>query len=70
MKIKPKCDEATLKCDGYGMNACMHPVTHIDEKGYVYCTSHGEQRQAHRRCRKLRAHELQTLRSGQPIERY
>ncbi len=55
----------TLKCDM--MEACAATVTHIDEKGFVYCTGHGDQRKAHRRCRKLRPAEIKKLTAGQTI---
>lgn len=57
-----------LVCD---MTAgCDAPVTHIDEKGYAYCTAHGEQRRFSHRCRKLRPHELRRLQRGEPIASY
>lgn len=46
---------------------CAAPVTHVDDKGYAYCTAHGEQRRQHRRCRKLRPHEVRTLEQGRTI---
>lgn len=50
---------------------CESPVTHIDNKGYVYCADHGPQRRASGTpCRKLTRAELNTLRSGQPIASY
>lgn len=58
----------TLRCE---MNAaCEHPVTHIDDSGFIYCASHGESRKAHRRCRKLRLAELRRLERGEKVERY
>ena len=46
---------------------CADPVTHVDEKGYVYCASHGQQRKYHCRCRKLRSAEKKTLEAGNTI---
>jgi hypothetical protein len=66
--IRVGSDEVTLTCDM--VKTCQAPVTYIDEKGFVYCTGHGQDRQSYRRCRKLRPHEIKTLRSGQPIARY
>jgi hypothetical protein len=57
-----------LHCD---MKAeCEQDVTYIDDHGFVYCTNHGQQRQSWRRCRKLRAHELNRLRRGQQVKSY
>ncbi len=50
---------------------CKAPVSHIDEKGYVYCAEHGAIRRRYGiRCRALSPAELATIRSGKPIERY
>jgi hypothetical protein len=57
-----------LKC---GMRReCQADVTHIDDKGYVYCREHGIERYSHRRCRQLTAKELRQLRSGIPLSSY
>jgi hypothetical protein len=58
----------TLHCDME--RACPAAVTHIDEKGFVYCADHGATRKNYCRCRKLRPAELRTLQSGKPIPRY
>lgn len=58
----------TLKCNME--KSCASPVTHIDAKGWVFCTPHGEARKVHRNCRKLRPHELRKLQRGEPIARY
>ncbi len=52
-----------LKCDM--RKECSSEVTHIDEKGYVYCSSHGAMRQC--RCRKLTPSEIMKLRAGEQI---
>ena len=52
-----------LKCDMH--TECEEPVTHIDDKGYVYCEVHGEERKAYRRCRKLRVAEVIKLERGE-----
>jgi hypothetical protein len=56
-----------LTCD---MTAeCTCAVTHIGNKGYVYCTQHAAERRASSRehCRKMRAWEINTLASGGQI---
>ena len=58
-----------LKCDG--LSACGAKVTHIDEKGFVYCQSCGLRRkQSQIRCRKLKSSELKSLENGKSLERY
>jgi hypothetical protein len=55
-----------LTCDME--RSCTRPVTHIDHKGFVYCTPHGEQRRTNGTpCRKLRPGEIEKLESGQTI---
>jgi hypothetical protein len=51
---------------------CEEPVSMIDDGGFVYCTTHGQTRQASPwcRCRKLRPHEVRRLKRGLKIERY
>jgi hypothetical protein len=49
---------------------CTEPVTHLDDKGFVYCTYHGILRRGWRPCRKLRKHELNRLARGEQIKRY
>ncbi len=55
-----------LKCDM--LVACKAPVTHVDNKGYVYCAGHGEQRRAACPCRALRPNEITKLTNGQTIK--
>lgn len=57
-----------LTCDM--VLGCAKPVTHIDDKGYVYCTDHGQDRQRSRRCRKMTDRELSTLRAGGTIKKF
>lgn len=57
-----------LICDG--VERCHATVTHIDNKGYVYCTEHGLERRMYRPCRKLRAWEMNRLRKGEPLRKY
>lgn len=47
--------------------ACTGEVTHIDEKGFVYCAPHGATRKSHCLCRQLRASELRALRECRTI---
>ena len=61
-------NDVALSCDM--SEECDHAVTHIDNSGWVYCTSHGEQRRYSKPCRKLRPHELNRLKRGQQITRY
>ena len=57
-----------LICDM--VDGCMEPVTHLDNKGYVYCTDHGIGRRDWRPCRKLRPWEIRRLLRDQPLARY
>lgn len=56
-----------LQCDMD--KACEGGVTHIDDKGFAYCTKHGTQRQrsGYGRCRKLRPSEIKKLERGETI---
>ena len=57
-----------LKCSG--TKECTCPVTHIDEKGFIYCSDHGKLRKMYMRCRKLTKSELKTLEDKKPIKKY
>lgn len=57
-----------LRCEW--SEECADPVTHLDNKGFVYCTGHGLERRGRRPCRKLRPHELRRLERGEPVKRY
>ena len=65
-----------LKCNGPigdrwdDDSVCSRPVTHIDEKGFIYCRECGDKRKAARRCRKLTATELNLLRAGEVLSAY
>lgn len=61
-------ERGALRCDM--SSSCTAPITHVDSDGYIYCTTHGVQRQATHRCRKLRTSELQQLRRGATLARY
>lgn len=58
-----------LKCD---MDKdCTKEVSHIDHKGYIYCTEHGLYRKCWgTNCRKLRPHELKRLINGETVKKY
>lgn len=57
-----------LKCE---MNhTCANAVTHLDNKGFIYCTFHGLQRRTTHPCRKLRAYEVKRLERGEAVKRY
>lgn len=58
----------TLRCDM--AEGCMEPVTHMDEKGFIYCLAHGNQRKSWKRCRKLKPAELRLLKDGKPLPKY
>lgn len=60
--------DGQLRCDM--VHGCTEPVTHIDDKGYAYCTKHGEERRGYRPCRKLRGWELRKLQRGEALARY
>lgn len=58
-----------LRCDM--QKDCEGTVTHVDEKGYVYCAVHGpERRQSGIRCRQLTIGEIAKLDRGEPIPYY
>ena len=60
--------ERVLTCDM--VEGCTEPVTHIDSKGYVYCATHGQERKATQRCRKLLPRERVQLLNDQPLAAY
>jgi hypothetical protein len=60
----------TLRCE-YTAD-CPGAVTHIDNKGFIYCQRHGQIRRESRHggCRKLRPHELRRLERGEKVKSY
>lgn len=62
----------TLTCEMSGN--CTRPVTHIDEKGYIFCTEHGIERRGYGDyriyCRKLRPHEINRIAHGDGLRSY
>lgn len=57
-----------LRCDM--VEGCAENVTHIDQKGYVYCENHGLERRVYQACRKLQGWEIRRLQRGTPLNRY
>lgn len=50
---------------------CTGLVTHLDEKGYVYCMHHGKQRRGGGiRCRQLKPAEVKRLQNGERLTKY
>ncbi len=58
--------ETSLSCDM--TVSCKAPVTHIDNKGYVYCTSHGKHRALSVPCRAMRPGEVTKIILGETIK--
>jgi hypothetical protein len=54
-----------LRCDQTA--SCEGDVTHIDDKGWLYCTPHGEGRRSVRPCRRMTEAEIATLTAGKTI---
>lgn len=59
-----------LKCEM--KTDCTEPVTHIGDKGYIYCATHAVTRRqsGYERCRKMRPAELKLIESGKPLSAY
>ena len=57
-----------IKCEM--RRECEKPVAMIDNKGFIYCAEHGQDRKFYCGCRKLRQHEINKLRRGEPLARY
>lgn len=53
-------------------NDCTADVTHIGNKGYVYCTGHAVSRResGYESTRKMRAWELRWVRNDRPLPSY
>lgn len=62
-------DGTSVRCDGW-CGDHHDGITHIDDKGYIYCAKCGPTRRTWRPCRKLRPHELNRIRRGQQVTRY
>ena len=49
---------------------CKNLVTHIDNKGFIYCEHHGKIRKTYRPTRKLKPSELKKISNGKTIKKY
>ena len=50
---------------------CSSEVTHLEDKGYIYCAEHAKVRRCYgHRCRKLRPHELRRVQAGLQVKKY
>lgn len=51
---------------------CTSEVTHIGDKGYIYCESHAARRRSggRERCRKMTPAEVQLIKDGKTIKKY
>lgn len=49
---------------------CRRPVTHIGERGWVYCAEHAECRRGFERCRRMRAWERALIEAGKQLPSY
>jgi hypothetical protein len=46
---------------------CPNPISHMGERGWLYCSQHAPLRAGFERCRKLRKWEVSRLESGHSI---
>lgn len=53
-----------------GEQNCNQRLTHIDHKGWTYCSDHAPRSDGWRRVRKMRAGEQNLIAAGQPIPSY
>ena len=51
-------------------NECTNAVTHIGEKGYVYCAEHAPERRGYERTRRMRVWERKLIEAGEPLPSY
>ena len=61
-------EDGTPRCDMD--DACERDVTYIGEKGWIYCATHAIPRRYWERTRKMRPHELNRIRRGEPLDHY
>lgn len=57
-----------LTCDM--KDDCSNQVTHIGEKGYVYCGACAPERRGWERVRRMHQWELRLLQRGEPVPSY
>ena len=69
-KGKTMTSTAGVRCDMY--TDCAEPVTHIGDKGYAYCATHGPSRResGYERVRRMRPWEVRWLREGRVLPSY
>lgn len=61
-------EQGNLTCDM--RNDCSDAVTHIGEKGYVYCATHAPDRAGWERTRRLSKPERAKLEAGEALARF
>lgn len=59
---------STTTCDM--RKDCLNPVTHIGEKGYVYCAEHAPDRRGIEAVRRMRVWELKVVLGGGQLTSY
>ncbi len=59
--VKPQCDMR---------DECKNPVTHVGDKGWIYCAEHARGRQGWERTRQMRKWELDILKTGGQLPKY
>lgn len=57
-----------LRCDM--RSTCTREITHLGEKGFIYCREHAKWRRDFERCRPLSPDELRQLQGGVPLSSY
>lgn len=60
--------DGALRCDM--VEGCEKPITHIGEKGYIYCADHVGRRSGVERCRRLTRAERTELADVGYLRRY
>jgi hypothetical protein len=58
---KPECDM---------VENCPNPITHIGEKGFIYCAEHAPCRNGFERTRRMRPWEIKLLDAGKQLPSY
>lgn len=51
-------------------HSCSSAVTHVGEKGYIYCAVHAVDRRGVERTRKMKPWELRLIQRGVPLPSY
>lgn len=63
-----KIEKRQLKCDM--LDGCASKITHIDNKGFIYCADHAFNRKFSVPTRKLLKKEIVQLENGKQIEKF